>query len=214
MKTLLHTVFGVVLMGFILTGTPAFATPTLQIDGSGQLTGATEVDVAGTLYDVTFVDGTCTAIFNGCDATNDFEFQTQTGATAAAQALLDHVFIDNPNFSSLLPDSRPERTTGCESLFRCNVLIPFHFSPGSIRTAVAQNYSVESFDVASNQSPIHPSGTDTTRYATWVHADFTRSSAPITSTPEPGTMILLSTGLLGLAGYRWQQRRREGSQVG
>ncbi len=32
--------------------------------------------------------------------------------------------------------------------------------------------------------------------------------------PEPTTMLLFGTGLLGLAGYRWQQRRREGTQVG
>ena len=32
--------------------------------------------------------------------------------------------------------------------------------------------------------------------------------------PEPSTMLLMATGLLGLAGYRWYQRRREGTQVG
>jgi len=32
--------------------------------------------------------------------------------------------------------------------------------------------------------------------------------------PEPGTIALLATGLLGLAGYRWSQRRREGTRVG
>ena len=32
--------------------------------------------------------------------------------------------------------------------------------------------------------------------------------------PEPTTMLLFASGLLGLAGYRWQQRRREGTQVG
>ncbi len=32
--------------------------------------------------------------------------------------------------------------------------------------------------------------------------------------PEPSAALLFMTGLLGLAGYRWHQRRREGAQAG
>ncbi len=32
--------------------------------------------------------------------------------------------------------------------------------------------------------------------------------------PEPATIALLGSGLLALAGYRWHQRRREGTQLG
>ena len=32
--------------------------------------------------------------------------------------------------------------------------------------------------------------------------------------PEPSTALLITTGLLGLAGYRWSQRRRERLQAG
>ena len=39
----------------------------LEIDGAGQLTDATGVDVDGSLYHVEFVDGTCAALFVGCD---------------------------------------------------------------------------------------------------------------------------------------------------
>src|SRR3954465_15827217 len=81
----------------------------LQISG-GELTGASEVNVGGTLYNVEFVDGSCNSLFSGCiDAS--FTFHTASTAAAAAQALIDQVFTDGPqgNF-----DSRPELTVGCE----------------------------------------------------------------------------------------------------
>ena len=36
----------------------------------------------------------------------------------------------------------------------------------------------------------------------------------VPAVPEPGTIALFATGLFGLAGYRWHQRRREGTQLG
>lgn len=51
---------------------------TLQIDTNSQLTGALNVDVAGTLFDVTFIETTCIALFDGCDALTDFPFATRT----------------------------------------------------------------------------------------------------------------------------------------
>ena len=36
----------------------------------------------------------------------------------------------------------------------------------------------------------------------------------VSAVPESSAGILLATGLLGIAGYRWSQRRREGLQVG
>ncbi len=210
MKTLLHTVFGVVLIGFLLTGTPAFATPILQIDGSGQLTGATGVDVAGTLYDVTFVDGTCSALFSGCDDASDFTFQTGAAVMAAAAALFDQVLIDTPPF---LFDTNPALTAGCGSTRGCLTLIPFNiFSPFIVRAGEVVNGRNTSLDFRIRD--IGPGG-DTTGSPFFNFAQFTASAsvnqAPV---PEPGTILLLSSGLLGLAGYRWQQRRREGTQIG
>ena len=54
----------------------------------GQLTGFTDVDVNGTLYDVDFSDGTCVALFDGCDEAGDFTFQNFVDATAASSGVV------------------------------------------------------------------------------------------------------------------------------
>ena len=60
---------------------------TYTFNGSGQLTGATGVDVSGTLYDVTFEEGSCAEVFSGCDnVSDDFDFDTVAAAEAAAKA--------------------------------------------------------------------------------------------------------------------------------
>ena len=66
------------------------AAATLLVNGSGQLTGAAGVNVNGTLYDVTFVEGTCFDLFTGCDALADFTFITAADALAASEALFGH----------------------------------------------------------------------------------------------------------------------------
>ncbi len=71
----------------------AQAAPVLIVSG-GILQGATGVVVGGGTYDVSFVDGTCAALFTGCDEVTDFPFQTTGAATDAAQALLDSVFLE------------------------------------------------------------------------------------------------------------------------
>jgi hypothetical protein len=52
----------------------------------GQLVGASNVDVGGILYDVEFLNGTCIALFDGCDSSADFTFTNSVDAIAAAQA--------------------------------------------------------------------------------------------------------------------------------
>src|SRR3954471_5117628 len=89
----------------------ANADPVLLINGNGLLTGAHNVKVAGTLYDVTFVDGTCIDVFAGCDALSDFHFATFEDGIAAANALLGQVFVDAPAVGEF--DTHPELTFGC-----------------------------------------------------------------------------------------------------
>ncbi len=82
----------VLVLGWTVTSVHASA---LLVVSGGILTGAKGVDVGGTLYDVEFMDGTCVALFNGCDnPATDLTFTTQADALAASQALLDQVFLD------------------------------------------------------------------------------------------------------------------------
>jgi hypothetical protein len=92
----------------------------LQVTG-GILTGATGVNVGGTLYNVSFQDGTCAELFSGCDSGADFLFNQVTG-NLAAQAFLDQVFLDGPDGPF---DSAPQMTRGClGTTNECTALFP------------------------------------------------------------------------------------------
>jgi len=186
-----------------LTVTSAHASAILVVNGSGILTGATGVDVGGTLYDVTFVDGSCAVVFDGCDdAATDFTFTTQADALAASQALLDQVFLDGGqgNF-----DSSPNLTFGCTASL-CQALTPFEFldlgGPLFLEFGVAQNTSFSDGTGIQGIAPFP----DTTNATTDVYARWT-PSADTTPVPEPSSLTLLSLGLPGMAGRRWRQRK-------
>ena len=66
---------------------------------SGQLTGATGVNVNGVLYNVTFVDDTCINAFDGCDSVDDFAFKTQDAAELSI-IKSDYALLDLDNIRS------------------------------------------------------------------------------------------------------------------
>lgn len=92
---------------FFLFAAHTVHSATLEVSG-GQLIGASgvEVDVGGqvVLYDVSFQEGTCGGIFDGCDnAADDFAFSNETAAEAAAEALMAQVFVDVAGGGSSTP---------------------------------------------------------------------------------------------------------------
>lgn len=177
---------------FLMVPRFARATPSLIVSG-GILTGAIGVDVGGSLYDVSFVDGTCTSVFGVCDQSH-FDFTNELVAYAAAQALQDQVWVDGPagNF-----DSHPDLTNGCTDVNECFAIIPYAF------TYLYLNYDAT---VAQNFNPLFPSdylvggfsfapGYDVQPMANVVFATFTPSPVAV---PLPPTILLFGAGLLAI----------------
>jgi len=179
----------------LLLASPSASAATLNVSG-GQLLGASGVIVDGSSYNVEFLDGTCIALYSGCDSIGDFTFQTETAALLASQALLDQVFLDDTG----LFDTDPELTNGCESVGLCRAFVPYGIEAGdSVLTSFTYNYwadggRVDKVGLVSVVDAEDLSASTASVYAVW------------TPVPEPGTAALMGLGLLGLS----VRKRREG----
>jgi hypothetical protein len=171
----------------------------LIVNGSGQLTGATGVNVNGTLYDVTFVDGTCDAVFGSCGAGSTFTFSSSADAIAAAQALLDQVFTDGAAGQF---DSEPALTLGCGNPQECVTIIPYSPQfPSDVGVGYDLNSATESADVASFTSEL--TTFDFSQSNTYVWARF----VPESGVPEPSSWALMLLGF-GAVGAAMRRTRR------
>ena len=181
--------------GFIGGGAHA---ATLKVE-DGQLIGASGVEVDGTLYDVTFQDGSCNSLFDECNPAS-FAFNDQLGALAAASALLDQVLIDS--FAGPF-DLVPSRTRGCSTTTFCEVYTPYSATASNVELGIAVNAEALAFPSDFpysffNTSPAFDTFNTEATYANWT-------LAPI---PLPAGLPLLLTGLAGFAGLRLRQKRK------
>jgi hypothetical protein len=165
----------------------AHAEPVLLVDASGFLTGARHVAVGGTFYDVSFIEGTCSEVFAGCDDASDFQFATDEDASAAAGALLGRVFVDVPSVGRF--DTQPELTFGCTDPSLCIAAIPAGIgSPGGVVFGQLA-YNTARGDLVTNFNFLFDFNASADEGAVW--ARFT-PAAPV---PEPGSLLLVGSGL-------------------
>lgn len=163
---------------------------TLNVQG-GQLVGASGVDVSGTIYNVEFIDDSCVNIFSGCDEVSDLDFQTAASADAAAQALLDQVFLGNF-------DSDPTLTIGCNLSTQCNAAIPYAAGNGSVFTRRAGNFV--NTDIVGNNGGI-TNNFDLSQSSSSVYAKFTVAPVPV-----PAAVWFMGSALVGLVGFARRNR--------
>lgn len=171
----------------------AFAAPagaaTLVVN-SGELQGADYVDVGGQLYNVRFENGACNTLFDGCNEFTDFAFNSQADAQAAAQALLDQVFVNSVLGAF---DDQPELVFGCEIGRVCRALIPFEPVNNRVRVARSQNGNTPARDRIRIRTIQNSFNSDNGTNSRDVFAVFT-------AIPEPSTWLILTFGLFGVGG--------------
>lgn len=156
------------------------------------LAGADSVDVQGTLLDVRFYDGSCVAVFTGCDEGDDFLFGSMGSPTPrdAARSLTREVLGRNSDIQS--PYIGP--VLGCTDVFNCDFIAPYSIDARrQVVSGIAAVNKVSSygFTVTALSSTLDTSTLDDEVYARW-------SLSPI---PEPSPAALMLVGLLAL-GHR------------
>jgi len=178
------------------------AAVTIRLQEGGKLTGAIGVVVNGATYDVSFKDGSCSAIFGGCDGPGDFAFNTLAEANMASQSLLDQVFIGQF-------DDDPALTNGCgitgipSSTAFCGSWTPYQSDGTSFAASIAENtrthptdfFGIDRISEVANPalSPDIDFGTNQA-FATGI--TFARWTAVPVSVPEPPAAMLLIAGVL------------------
>ncbi len=174
------------------------------VTSGSDIIGVTGISYNGTLYDATFVDGSCQSIFLSCGGAAPFTFTNSTDADGIASALAASL-----NLAALLQsgDTLAGITAfGANTSSNLTILTPYATDFASQTAPVST--AVDMLTVTSGPGTTSFSGelgvsiagnpADSV-YAVWT--------AEATEAPEPASLALLGAGVAGLAAARRQKKR-------
>jgi hypothetical protein len=153
---------------------------------NGVVTGAQDILIGGTLYDVTFETGVAIG-------PSPYTFSTAQDAAAAGNALINQVFA-GLDFSSV-GDCAYQTTIACE------ILTPYQDSASNVLSAL----SIIGFDRTNSALQRARGPYEQVLGNTFAVAVFTPSSVPV---PEPASIAVAAAGVAGLAGAKLSRRKK------
>ena len=194
-------------LSFILAISLSASAAELQINGDGLLTGAKGVTIGQKTYNVTFREGSCITVFNGCDTASDFFFNDFNSSFFASDALLSQVFIDTGDPTQKF-DSDHSLTFGCTKTFigspLCQIVTPYDVTTNPISGEFAADATL-----AENVGTPPPAGRVDQVYGTRVNRSFELQNyvwAVWSPVPESSTCALMLSGL-GLLLFVFRHRK-------
>lgn len=203
-KVINSSVFGFLFLFFSISNASALS---LNVAEDGTLLGAYDVVVGEMIYNVSFLDQAAEDIYyNSITDQWDFTFNTYQQSWDASQALLDQVLTGEY-------DSNPGLVNGIDGDYLTSmILTPFttgYASKWYVIGNYANNQGIEANDKVVQYAQFMFTESlalyDYWVYAKWDEIGPVSGSDPV---PEPGSMILLGSGLLGIA-CRGRIKRRK-----
>lgn len=191
---------------FVVSSSASQAAVIYNMSG-GKLSSIQNIDISGTLYDVTFQNGSFNTIF-GSDA--NLMFTSSTQAYAAAEALRLHLVdgvVASDGFTYNY-DTNNSLVEGCVNYIWCDMLTPYMEFIDASGTEKAASFATRNFyDTTSDYSFAVTLGSDFNTDNPTVPFWYTCADWRLASqVPEPASAILMSMGLLGV-GYVSRKRK-------
>lgn len=203
-----------ILLTLLFSATTSAAVIKLDIR-DGQLHGASNIGIDGTLYDVEFFEGTCEDVFSGCTTTSNLLFNSLELAKKATQTIIDLLFVDS---SSGQFGNMPYLTFGCDdSANQCSVDTPYKVEIDNNGFAIAFFASATNFNENVGSTRLtetsYPSYFDTSTFshrvlAKWSLAD-SQPSNSIPTVSEPSAILLFALPLMFAFGGNLRRRVKE-----